>query len=94
VVAGSMHITLEISEQKRPPKTAIPRIWSENQEALIALPLASLVGALRHAGRAAGAGARGKGAGGGSHTCGRRLTLTPTLPRRLRPRRPQACAAR
>ena len=44
VVAGSMHLTLEVSEEKHPPESAIPRLWSENQEALIALPLASLIG--------------------------------------------------
>lgn len=44
VVAGSMHLTLEVSEEQTPHKSTIPRLWSENQEALIALPLASLIG--------------------------------------------------
>jgi hypothetical protein len=42
-----MELTLELNEQKYPPASQLPRIWGENKEALIALPITAALGGIQ-----------------------------------------------
>lgn len=47
VAAGCMEITLELNQQKRPPITQLPKIWNENFDALLNLPVAAVLGGIQ-----------------------------------------------
>jgi hypothetical protein len=42
VAGGTMAITLELSDNKWRPTADLPTLWDENQDALLALPLAAM----------------------------------------------------
>ena len=39
-----MELTLELSPQKWPPEDALPGLWEDNRDALLALPMAAAYG--------------------------------------------------
>jgi carboxypeptidase D len=47
LAASCMDITLELNNIKYPHPSQLPKIWSENKEALIALPIAAALGGIR-----------------------------------------------
>ncbi|KAF6248326.1 hypothetical protein COO60DRAFT_1649063 [Scenedesmus sp. NREL 46B-D3] len=47
LAASCMEITLELNNQKYPPASQLPKIWNENKEALLALPLTAALGGIR-----------------------------------------------
>ncbi|GBF96907.1 carboxypeptidase D [Raphidocelis subcapitata] len=57
VAAGTMAITLEVSDNKWRPAQDLPTLWEENREALVELPLAAMFGGVRGNVTAAGSGA-------------------------------------
>lgn len=47
LAAACMEITLELNNQKYPPASQLLKIWDENKEALLALPIAAALGGIR-----------------------------------------------
>jgi hypothetical protein len=47
LAASCMEITLELNNMKYPPPSQLPKIWNENKEALVALPIAAALGGIR-----------------------------------------------
>ena len=75
VAAGTMAITLELSERKSRPASDLPALWEENREALIEYALAAALG-----GEEEGRGRRGRAKGGQEGREGEVLPLsTPRL---------------
>jgi carboxypeptidase D len=44
LAAGCMDITLELSDDKWRPEGDLPLLWEENKDALLALPVAAVLG--------------------------------------------------
>eukprot|EP00882_Tetradesmus_deserticola_P027297 GHRQ01030187.1.p1 GENE.GHRQ01030187.1~~GHRQ01030187.1.p1 ORF type:complete len:132 (+),score=29.75 GHRQ01030187.1:257-652(+) len=47
LAASCMELTLELNNQKYPPANQLKKIWNENKDALVALPLTAALGGIR-----------------------------------------------